>query len=395
MEIEVAKVLSYTKKSNERKKGLEKLQNLGDFYHNAAVIEKGEGEFFVSKRPSSDSVVSYKEYVPCVFCKGYFLGVEIWRHYKNCKFRGEDVTVDNEECCTHLSAGNLRGSRILAENACKKSHGNEGILFGNMRNDDISFVAKQDDMISRLGLNLYARKGAKQIEYIRAKMREIARLLIRIRQQTHPTPNIKDQISETADFLALKDVLKPEKFDAVISGIQAECKYSVENGVPSFEVPSLGLKLGHTLRKCCYIKMGLCIRAHDEQGERDAEQFLRLLEMEFKDHVSSIALKTLENIQRKKPECLPVTKDIVKFQNFIKEKVITLTAQAMKEKSGQNYCDLAKATLARIITFNKRRSGEVAKFSISDYMGRQGGSSHQNQDIYQMLSPAEQKLASR
>ena len=68
--------------------------------------------------------------------------------------------------------------------------------------------------------------------------------------------------------------------------------------------------------------MSLCIRARDEQGERDAEQFLRLQEMEFKDHVSSIALKTLENIQRRKP---------VKFQNFKREKVVTLTAQFMKE----------------------------------------------------------------
>jgi hypothetical protein len=79
--------MSFAKNSDARKKGLEKLQNLGDFYRNARVIEKREGEFLVSKRPSNDKKVSYKEYVPCVFCKCYFLGVEIWRHYKVCNIQ--------------------------------------------------------------------------------------------------------------------------------------------------------------------------------------------------------------------------------------------------------------------------------------------------------------------
>ena len=116
-EHEVLKVMSFAKNSEARKKGLEKLQNLGDFYHNARVIEKREGEFLVFKRPSNDKKVFYKEYVPCVFCKCYILGVEIWRHYKVCKFKSEDLTVDNEECQTYLSTENLRDSRILAESA--------------------------------------------------------------------------------------------------------------------------------------------------------------------------------------------------------------------------------------------------------------------------------------
>lgn len=109
-----------------------------------------------------------------MYCKGYFLAVEIWRHYKDCNFKSEDLTVDNEECRTYMNAGNLRGSRILAENVCKRVEGDAEQLFGSMRNDDITFVSKHDELISRLGLKLYEKKGAKQVDYIKGKMREIA-----------------------------------------------------------------------------------------------------------------------------------------------------------------------------------------------------------------------------
>lgn len=239
------------------------------------------------KRPSSPNVVSYKDYVPCVFCKGYLLSTEIWRHYTDCKFKNEDLTVDDEECRTNLSVENLRSSRILAE-SMSKGIDRYAELFANMRMDNIAFVAKQDDIISKLGSNLYHKKGSEQLGYIRAKMREISRILIRLKENSQN------------ENLTLKDVLTPDYFDGVINAVLGECKYSSENGTPNFDIPSLALKVGHTLRKCCCIKLSFCIRARDVQGESDAEQFIKMLNMEFTDRVSSIALQTLVSMKRKK-----------------------------------------------------------------------------------------------
>lgn len=90
-----------------------------------------------------------------------------------------------------------------------------------------------------------------------------------------------------------------------------------------------------------------------------------------------------------------MTEDIVKFQVFVKEKVVNLTQQVNERKDAQSFFYLVKATLARIVTFNKRRWGEVAKIMVTDYTERQKGSSQNNQDVYAMLTKTEQKLASR
>ncbi|KAJ8312509.1 hypothetical protein KUTeg_009882 [Tegillarca granosa] len=91
-------------------------------------------------------------------------------------------------------------------------------------------------------------------------MREIARIWMKIREHT----------SDQTD--TLKSVLCPKKFDEVIQAIQAECKYVVSENNTTFDIPSLALKIGHTLRRCCYIKMSVCIKEKDKLGENEVEQ---------------------------------------------------------------------------------------------------------------------------
>ncbi|XP_069108874.1 uncharacterized protein [Argopecten irradians] len=385
-EMDIAKILSKPSKSKERANGLEKIRNLGNFYHNAKVRELGEGTFLVVKRPTKEKVVTFKDYVPCVHCKGYYMGIEIWRHYRECNFK-DHLTTDDDECKKIQSVGTLKASRILGETTISSIKENPA-LFAVMKSDEVSEVCKSDKIITSLGCQLSQKKGnsSETQNYIRAKMREIARLLLRVREVS------KNQ------SLNMKDILKPEMFDTIIDAIGIECKYSVNNKIPKFEVPSLALKIGHSLRKCAYMKIGLCIKERDEGGENECEKFLKLLTMEYTDRVSSIALQTLSTNKRKTCPCLPLTEDVMKFQSFVQNEVSSLIKDVCNTEGccdfSLKFQSLAKATLARVITFNKRRSGEVARMLISDFTERQK-EGNGIQDISEMLCPSEQKLMSR
>jgi len=59
-----------------------RLRNIGNHFHNAEVIQKGEGEILVTYRKSGTAKAS--EYVPCELCYSYLKKTELCRH--RCKF---------------------------------------------------------------------------------------------------------------------------------------------------------------------------------------------------------------------------------------------------------------------------------------------------------------------
>ncbi|KAJ8312517.1 hypothetical protein KUTeg_009890 [Tegillarca granosa] len=214
-EVEVVKIVSYPKNLLERKNLLEKLRHLGNFYHNAKVKELGKEMVLVAKRPAKGKKISYKSFLPCVFCKGYYLGRDIWRHYQTCRFK-DSLTVDDEECKKIQQFGNLGASRVLAEavqfnnSAVQKEQ-----VFGSMRKDNVTVACKNDLIISTLGMNLLMKCGLDQINYIRANMREMGRLLLQVREKCGNAE------------LTLEWILSPGKFDSIFDAVYAECKYAL------------------------------------------------------------------------------------------------------------------------------------------------------------------------
>ncbi|KAL5017170.1 hypothetical protein ScPMuIL_006759 [Solemya velum] len=104
----VAKALSFGKKSKERFKELDRIRHLGNFYHNSKVFVLNEGTILVAKRPSKDASLAAGDYA--LFCKGYYVATELWRHHKECKFKDK---VDDDDEFEHLQKGGLRSSRML------------------------------------------------------------------------------------------------------------------------------------------------------------------------------------------------------------------------------------------------------------------------------------------
>lgn len=76
----------------------------------------------------------------------------------------------------------------------------------NMLIVKVTEVVKSDDMIQRYGTTQLRKKGPKAVYEISQRMRHLARLKLRIDDGAIP----------------INDVIRPDKFDAVIHGVEAE-----------------------------------------------------------------------------------------------------------------------------------------------------------------------------
>ena len=109
-------------------------------------------------------------------------------------------------------------------------------------------------------------------------MREVARLLQILR-------SFGDASAPMATFL------KPGSFDTVVKGVVEAAKWSGTE----YKIPSLALKLGHSVRRLAQIKKAQATRRQNQLEREDADFFLQPLDSEWQQQVSKIAHFNLYN----------------------------------------------------------------------------------------------------
>lgn len=157
-------------------------------------------------------------------------------------------------------------------------------------------------------------------------------------------------------------------FDIILHGVQQLCGANHnEVGLNGYAVPSLALKLGHSLHKCCAIIRGRLLRESNPTLNNYLQDFLLLMDLEFKSRISSTVLATLARKKASIEKLLPLTEDSLKLNNYLQVETQKLLNSINDYSSWRK---LSELTLARIILFNKRRSGEAAKMLSLDYATR-------------------------
>jgi len=74
--------------------------------------------------------------------------------------------------------------------------------------------------------------------------------------------------------------------------VVAKYENGSRNAAAKMSVPSLALKIGHSICKCCNLTINKALREKDENLERDGQSFVRLFDSEWRYKMSSIALNT-------------------------------------------------------------------------------------------------------
>ncbi|XP_061167370.1 uncharacterized protein LOC133176226 [Saccostrea echinata] len=96
-ELKIMEIQMLPKKSEKRGMLFLELINEGNYKHNIEVLKNG-GLFITARRESPDSSNhSPDEYLPCEFCKGFFLKNLLWHHAKSCKLASVKNKDDDED----------------------------------------------------------------------------------------------------------------------------------------------------------------------------------------------------------------------------------------------------------------------------------------------------------
>jgi hypothetical protein len=133
-------------------------------------------------------------------------------------------------------------------------------------------------------------------------MKELARLVVCARS-----------MDKTITWLS--DCLHPVKFETALAAVRQTCGFCPDTN--TYNIPSLALKLGHSLKKCCAIEVCCAIQNMKDEGKKMAEDFMYLCEKEWTSEVFSAALTTLSTAKMNEPQVLPLPDDIIKMNSFL------------------------------------------------------------------------------
>lgn len=383
-EIDVAKLCSLPKNFSQRRNGFTELGRTGDFYYNCETLKKEDGELILVRRPTKceEKYFTYKDYGPCPECLGFMLKKHLWRHLKySCSICNKNIKTNSTQNTQVLSESKSLLASILFEKQPKQFV--EHIIL-KLRDGEVTNAVKQDELILKFGLLLYDKYGITQAEMTRQHMRQLGRLVIELREHD---PN-KSSLAEW---------LFPSCFDIVVDTVKSLCKVHElhdKSMRPTFGIPSLALKLGHHIRKCISIEKGSALRKCDRNRCETLDCFMQLIDLEWSTRISSSALATLYTKKMNASNLLPLTEDLVKFNNFIEKEIKNLMC-VITQNDKIDWKRLCSLTLAKIILFNKRRSGEASRMKIKDFISKPDLKHAGLQDFKNSLTELERKISER
>ena len=342
------KVIDYLNEGDKKLKKLKMtlLRNLGNHLHNCEVLRNGKGTLIVGYRPSGNNLATAREYGPCPSCYIYLVRTDLWKH--KCPAIG---AVEGKTKCKSPALS----SKLLIP----PPKGIKPQLFSLLQkgqDDEISRIIRNDPLLISLGERDYMRLGhdPEQHNTIRQTLRRMGKLVNQL------------QLQSKCRNLTMKDYIDPTKFQDVVKAAKTVAGF--DEKTHKYQIPSLALKLGHTVKRCAKILEGNSLENGNVSVVTMARDFQNLCELNWADQVSTHALRTLYEAKRNKPKLLPLTEDTVLLANFLKAGCHkNFETLKFNNHNTQAWCDLNEYVLARIIIFNRRRQGEPYRLTLEDY----------------------------
>ena len=349
----------------KEKTELAKLRHAGDHAHNIKVLNKGEGDIVVKRRKRKQT--SLDRFVPCSKCYGWFSKIDLWRH--TCLHKNDDEIPNKKKVA--------QGMILLPRKECNDTF-SEILL--SMRSDVISNVCRNDETICMLGKLETGKSGhdPDRHGYIRTRMREIGRLLLELRK-------IPGRESDK-----LEDFITPQRYRDVVDATKAVSSFDQTKS--NYGTPSLALKIGHSLLRICGLLKAKALENGDEILKKNVQDYETLHELTWSQQVSIHASRTLYMNKKNCSNMLPLTEDISKLSNHIRNEIELATKKMKHEKDIGHYWDrLCELTLVSVILFNRRRQGEVSKMKVEEFIKGTSNDTH-NMSVVSQLCEFEKAL---
>ncbi|KAL8583907.1 hypothetical protein ACOMHN_043947 [Nucella lapillus] len=238
-----------------------------------------------------------------------------------------------------------------------------------MKPDDIYRLIRGDSLILMLGERLFEKRDIEEHTsgQIGGRLRELGRLLQVLRK------NSKMTVSN------LKAALDPANFDILIACVRELAQFDISSHM--YKKGSLALKVGYALRKCSQLLAAQAIKSNDKVILDKVSRFEQLYSANWYDRISACAAQSVGRAQMNKLLLLPTISDVEMVNRLLE-----------KDCKSDSYPTLAKATLALITIFNRKRGGEVQRMKVNDFKLKPK-MSRVDSEILQGLTETEKKLA--
>lgn len=358
-------------KEKERKKYLTILRNRGDSEHNNNIIKKKKGEIILGRRLTGKESFSIDEYGPCPGCMEWLKLTVIHRHQSTCVAHAKDGT--------HMTKGNLLLQSAVISGRVKCEAGGTLLkeVFSIMRDDPIGKVAKEDALIIGLGNQWMTRNLNNKLmrkHYASAAMRLSSRLLLQLRLLETPATGV-----------SMNDYIEPKYFHTVAQAALKVARQD-ERDESTLGAPSNALKLSFDVKRLASIKLAKAIQDGDRAEREKAKDFLELMAISWSTKLERIVLEERKQA-RKQP--LPLPKDIIKLSAYLKSESNSCD---LLDNSYNNFRKVAILSLAGLISYNRRRPGEVQAMKMTAYFSRKSGTDDFSRAVLGELTKLEDRL---
>ncbi|XP_060584452.1 uncharacterized protein LOC132740548 isoform X2 [Ruditapes philippinarum] len=340
----------------EKKRLLKLLRARYNHESNMKTKEKGKGVIILERRPTTDFNVN--KYGPCPQCLLWVAKKLLKKHQKKCINRKTnaylsigDLTTQSE--CLAKDLLPIASKRLVKE------------VFSKMTSDEVGKTVKGDQLIVQLG-NQWLEKNVgnvlKRGIYTSQIMRLVGRFLLNLRKIC-PQSNIQEP--------SLWQYLKPEYFNDIVNATVLTAS-PISDEDDSLQAPSNAIKLGYDLKRLLNGKIGLAIMDHDEQSQSDAGKVLKLMDIYWGSRVTKAARVLLDERRYYAEKHLPHPEDILKLNCYLQDSISQLD---YKKTDKMNFRLVAELIEAKLILYNRRRTGELQAVRLQDYVRRTKGCS--------------------
>ena len=280
-EPEVAKLLPLKKSKSGHKDyvfGMVKLRNLGNFLHNVKVLRGEESSFLVAKRTTVLREPS--DYLPCLYCFGFYEGNVMSRHAKRCASR-----CGGAPCKSTKSM-----NRAFIEAACMFGRVEE--LLRNARvfvhehfaDSEICTLLEEDDLVLCYGHLCVRTLGKARVVL---KLTLLGKLLLTLKERQPTKTSLGSFISDAC-------------FYDVLEAAETLCGMSIiGEGQKAYKARMSFHTLRSVLVYVGIVKRAWALVARDKQSQLDSEGFLSRLHCEWPEAHPSHPEKSVPSLEQR------------------------------------------------------------------------------------------------
>ncbi|XP_053302208.1 uncharacterized protein LOC128461349 isoform X1 [Pleuronectes platessa] len=348
-EADIAQAFKLRRNSKERKKQMDNLRKRGNYKHNQEVLRTCRGELKVSKR-SKVPLTNGNFFAPCLYCKGMYTRKLMWRHVRTCTNKLFKGAIGPKTKVLTMVA-----TTVATEPREMTSHVRD--VLKSLNNDEISFAVLGDCYLLRLAQCMcFPNKTKKQSEYVRQRLREMGRVLLKLREK---------------EISCFEDAVKPENFSKLVEAVKELSGFREET--QCCDTPSLAQKLGETLKKIGDISYAVALKEDaDKETIHRAVTFMRLCAEEWGSRSKSFIKKT---------STILFTQDAQLLYQCIEKTAASAVQSLMMYESPPIYNALLRVTLAQVTILNANVFRKVARVTLKSFQERDDAGHHTDASV--------------